>query len=216
MTLRSRPETGPGNRPGTRPATRRRGLVGALLATCAAGSLLSGCADGGSDSADGARPEFVRGKDGFDAVPVSDRTPAPAIDGRTTRGKNLDLDDYRGKVVVLNIWGSWCGPCDAEAPDFAKVARESRGKGVQFVGINTRDGSTAQAVAFEEQHKMPYPSLFDPAGKLMLRFPKGSVNPQLIPTTLVIDRQGRLAARAIGPVGAQQLRTALQPLTTTT
>ncbi|MFI9028953.1 TlpA family protein disulfide reductase [Streptomyces sp. NPDC053560] len=202
------------SRPGTRQAARGAApLPAVLLSACAAASVLSGCTDGGSDSAGNARPGFVSGKSGFDTVPVSDREPAPDIKGRTTQGKPLDIDDYKGKLVVLNIWGSWCGPCDAEAPDFAKVAGESRAKGVRFVGINTRDSNTAQARTFEEQHKMPYPSLFDPAGKLLVRFPKGSINPQFIPSTVVIDRQGRLAARAIGPVGAPQLRKMLKPLT---
>ncbi|MER7396837.1 TlpA disulfide reductase family protein [Streptomyces sp. NPDC000151] len=199
MTFRSRPFT--------RPATR--GLT-ALLAACAAALALTGCGD--KNSGGGSRAGFIKGQDGFDTVPAADRKPAPDIRGTTTRGKPLNIDDYRGKVVVLNIWGSWCGPCIAEAPHFAKVAEETRSKGVQFVGINTRDSSTSQAVGFEETHKMPYPSLFDPSGKLMLRFPKGSLNPQFLPSTIAIDRRGRTAARAIGPLGERQLREMLKPL----
>lgn len=181
-----------------------------LLTTCFAASMLGGC--GGGSSTEGSRSSFLQSKYSFDTVPVADRKAAPDISGKTTRGKRLSVDDYAGKVVVLNIWGSWCGPCVAEAPDFAKVARESERKGVQFVGINTRDGDVAQATAFEDRHKMPYPSLFDPSGKLMLRFPKGSINPQFLPTTVAIDRQGRVAARAIGPLGEDGLRKMIAPL----
>ncbi len=59
---------------------------------------------------------------------------------------------------------------------------------------------------------MPYPSLFDPTGKLMLRFPKGSLNPQAIPSTIAVDRQGKIAARSIGPLSEDELRKMLQPL----
>ncbi|POX41915.1 redoxin domain-containing protein [Streptomyces sp. Ru73] len=198
----------PRSRPGTRPAVR--GLT-ALLAACAAASTLSGCAD--EHSTGGSRAGTGTAGHGFDAFPAAERAPAPGIQGTTTRGTPLDVGDYKGKkAVVLNIWGSWCGPCDAEAPGFAKVAGESRSKGVQFVGINTRDSGTAQAIRFEEQHKLPFPSLFDPSGKLMLRIPKGSINPQFIPSTVVIDRRGRIAARAMGPLGEQQLREMLKPV----
>ncbi|WP_030615778.1 TlpA family protein disulfide reductase [Streptomyces sclerotialus] len=187
----------------------------ALRAACAAALMLSGCLSGCGDNDSGGSSQagFVKGDDGFDTVPVAARKPAPAIDGRTTHGDPLNIADYKGKVVVLNIWGSWCGPCIAEAPGFAEVAEENRSKGVQFVGINTRDSSTAQAISFEERHELPYPSLFDPSGKLMLRFPKGSLNPQFLPSTIVVDRHGRTAARAIGPLGEQQLRKMIQPLT---
>ncbi|MET9291588.1 TlpA disulfide reductase family protein [Streptomyces sp. NPDC003077] len=184
----------------------------AVIATgIALGALtLSACGDGTSGGS--SQTKFVQGKDGVDTVPVADRRPAPDISGDTLQGKPLKIADYKGKVVILNVWGSWCGPCIAEAANFSKVAKETEGKGVQFVGINTRDTEKTQATVFEEQHKVPYPSLYDPAGKLMLRFPKGSVNPQSIPSTIAVDRKGRIAARSIGPMTEDELRKMVTPL----
>ncbi|GAB7032650.1 TlpA disulfide reductase family protein [Streptomyces sp. NPDC021749] len=190
--------------------TRRRRII-LLAAGAAAASLsLSACGDGASGGS--AQTRFVQGKDGVDTVKKADRQPAPDLSGETTTGKQLDVADYKGKVVILNVWGSWCGPCIAEAPNFAKVAKETKDKGVQFIGINTRDSEKSQATSFEEEHKVPYPSLFDPTGRLMLRFPKGSLNPQSIPSTIAIDRHGKIAARSIGPLTEDELRSMVKPL----
>ena len=128
-------------------------------------------------------------------------------------GKPLELSDYKGKIVVLNVWGSWCAPCRAEAPNLAKVAKETEDKDVQFVGINTRDLDRANAKAFERNYGVEYPSFFDPSGKLILRFPKGSLSPQAIPSTLILDREGRIAVRALKELSEKELRSALDPLT---
>ncbi|MFD8546732.1 TlpA family protein disulfide reductase [Streptomyces sp. NPDC059649] len=190
--------------------TRRRRII-LLAAGAAAASLsLSACGDGASGGS--AQTRFVQGKDGVDTVKKADRRPAPDLSGESTTGKKLDVADYKGKVVILNIWGSWCGPCIAEAPNFAKVAKETKDQGVQFLGINTRDSQKSQATSFEEEHKVPYPSLFDPTGRLMLRFPKGSLNPQSIPSTIAIDRHGKIAARSIGPLTEDELRGMVKPL----
>lgn len=92
----------------------------------------------------------------------------------------------------MNVWGSWCPPCRAEAPHFAKVAKETKAKGVEFVGINTRDANKGPALAFEKDYEIGYPSLYDPVSKLIVNgFPKGSLNPQAIPSTIVLDREER-------------------------
>ncbi|MEU5213950.1 TlpA disulfide reductase family protein [Streptomyces sp. NPDC020742] len=192
----------------SRRTPRRLALFAAGAA--AASLTLSACGDGASGGS--AQTRFVPGKDGIATVKEADRQPAPELSGETTTGKKLDVGDYKGKVVILNVWGSWCGPCIAEADNFTKVARETQGKGVQFIGINTRDSEKSQATSFEEEHKVPYPSLFDPTGKLMLRFPKGSLNPQSIPSTIAVDRQGRIAARSIGPLTEDELRAMVKPL----
>ncbi|WP_328547310.1 TlpA disulfide reductase family protein [Streptomyces platensis] len=184
----------------------------ALLASGAAVAALtlSACGDGASGGS--AQTRFVQGKNGVDTVKKDQRQPAPELSGESTTGKKLDVADYKGKVVILNVWGSWCGPCIAEAPNFSKVANETKDKGVQFLGINTRDSEKSQATSFEEEHKVPYPSLFDPTGRLMLRFPKGSLNPQSIPSTIAIDRHGKIAARSIGPLAEDDLRKMVEPL----
>ncbi|MER6305079.1 TlpA disulfide reductase family protein [Streptomyces sp. NPDC001657] len=190
--------------------TRRRRILLFAAGAAAASLSLSACGDGASGGS--AQTRFVQGKDGVDTVKKADRQPAPDLSGETTTGKQLDVADYKGKVVILNVWGSWCGPCIAEAPNFAKVAKETKDKGVQFLGINTRDSQKSQATSFEEEHKVPYPSLFDPTGRLMLRFPKGSLNPQSIPSTIAIDRHGKIAARSIGPLTEDELRSMVKPL----
>ncbi|MFF3547253.1 TlpA family protein disulfide reductase [Streptomyces platensis] len=190
--------------------TSRRRVALLAAGTAVAALTLSACGDGASGGS--AQTRFVQGKNGVDTVKKDRRQPAPELSGESTTGKKLDVADYKGKVVILNVWGSWCGPCIAEAPNFAKVANETKDKGVQFLGINTRDSEKSQATSFEEEHKVPYPSLFDPTGRLMLRFPKGSLNPQSIPSTIAIDRHGKIAARSIGPLAEDDLRKMVEPL----
>ncbi|TLS42081.1 TlpA family protein disulfide reductase [Streptomyces montanus] len=173
--------------------------------------VLSACGSGGKSGGSG-NTGFVTGSDGIATVTKGDRTQAPDLSGKTIDGKQLDVADYKGKVVVLNVWGSWCGPCRLEAKNFVKVSEDVKDQGVQFVGINTRDTSTTPAVAFEKAHGVTYPSLYDPTGKLMLRFKKGTLNPQLIPSTLIIDREGKVAARALQALSEQKLRDMLKPV----
>lgn len=155
---------------------------------------------------------FVGGSGEINIVKVADRKPAPDISGKTVAGGQDSLAAYKGKVVVINIWGSWCTPCRAEAPNLVKVATADKAKGVQFLGINTRDLNVSNAARFDKRFKVPYPNLYDPYGKLILRFPKGSLNPQSLPATLVIDRQGRLAARALKPLSEDELHQLIDPL----
>ncbi|MEU0599307.1 TlpA disulfide reductase family protein [Streptomyces sp. NPDC006393] len=192
--------------------TRVRGRTTLLAAGTAALALaLSACGSGGTSGGSG-NTNFITGADGIATVKKGDRKPAPDLSGRTIDGKQLDITSYKGKVVVLNVWGSWCAPCRAEAPNLVKVAKDTAGKGVQFVGINTRDTSTQPALAFEKRYGVPFPSLYDPSGKLMLRFKKGTLNPQLIPTTIVVDRDGNIAARALQALSEEKLRKMLDPV----
>jgi thiol-disulfide isomerase/thioredoxin len=102
----------------------------------------------------------------------------------------------RGKPVVLNIWGSWCSPCRTEAPALEAAATQLAGK-ASFVGIDTRDG-VGQGQAFQRDHHITYPSVLDP-GTLLLAL-RGAVSAQSPPVTLVLDQQGRIAGRFVGPV----------------
>ncbi|MEU3945850.1 TlpA disulfide reductase family protein [Streptomyces sp. NPDC029526] len=185
----------------------------AVLATGAAVAalLVSACGSGGT-SGGGGDTNFVAGSDGVATVPEGKRTTAPELSGETLDGEQLDVADYRGKVVVLNVWGSWCNPCRAEAKHFAKVSRDYADQGVQFVGINTRDTSVGNARAFEKDFDVPYPSLYDPTGKLLLRFEKGTLNPQAIPSTLILDRKGGIAARTLSPLSEERLLKMLEPV----
>jgi peroxiredoxin len=152
------------------------------------------------------------GTDGISTAKKGERAEAPDLSGKTIDGGPLDVADYRGKVVVLNVWGSWCPPCRAEAPSFEKVFQDLKGQGVQFVGINTRDTSVTPARAFEKEQGVTFPSLYDPTGKLMLRFKKGTLNLQTIPSTLVLDREGGIAARSLAPLSEEKLRSMIAPV----
>ena len=124
------------------------------------------------------------------------RPQAPAVSGTTVTGAHLSLASYRGDTIVLNFWGSWCAPCRAEAPALSSLARQLHGKHVQFVGVDIRDEPDA-ALAFMQNFNVSYPSLNDPNDEIALEF-HDTVPPAAIPTTLVIDRDGRIAARIFG------------------
>lgn len=141
--------------------------------------------------------------------PVDDREPAPALSGRTLGGEDLDLSTLRGQVVVLNFWASWCAPCIAEARNLNSVFAQTKALGVAFVGIDIKDDRT-KAQAFERKHQVAYPSLFDPEGRLLLKF--AGKAPQQPPTTLILDREGRVAARFLSAVTMTQLLGPVQVL----
>ncbi|MFE4638340.1 TlpA family protein disulfide reductase [Streptomyces sp. NPDC056773] len=196
-------------------STSGRALL--LTAVTLAGALtLTACTDGdgGSKSSGSAGGNYVTGTSGISTVAKADRVDAPKLDGETVAGGTLDTTTLKGKVVVLNVWGSWCPPCRAEAPSFAKVAKEmeAAGQPVAFVGINTRDNTKQNAASFEESFKITYPSLFDPDGKLMLRFPKGTLNPNAIPSTIVLDKDGKIASRTLAALSEEKLRSMIDPL----
>ncbi|MER8011391.1 TlpA disulfide reductase family protein [Streptomyces sp. NPDC094149] len=194
------------------PLRSNRSRATLLAATAAAAALtLSACSSGGT-SGGGGDTNFVMGKDGISTVKKGERSAAPDLSGKTIDGSSLDVASYKGKVVVLNLWGSWCAPCRAEAPNLEKVSRDLKAKDVQFVGINTRDAQIANARAFEKQYGVSFPSLYDPTGKLMLRFKKGTLNPQAIPSTLVLDRRGKIAARSLAALSEDKLRAMIDPV----
>ena len=192
-------------------STRVRRRAALTVGAAVAALLVSACGSGGT-SGGGGNTNFVTGTDGIATAAKGERAPAPELSGKTVAGKTLDVADYKGKVVVLNVWGSWCNPCRAEAKYFAKVSKEYAGKGVQFVGINTRDTNLKSAAAFEEDFGISYPSLYDPTGKLMLRFERGTLNPQTVPSTLVLDRDGKIAARSLSALSEERLLKMLKPV----
>ncbi|MFE0451045.1 TlpA family protein disulfide reductase [Streptomyces sp. NPDC058914] len=189
--------------------SRRAALTTAGAAVAAL--LVSACTSGGI-SGGGGDTKFVMGTDGISTVEKGERDAAPELSGRTIDDKQLAVSSYKGKVVVLNVWGSWCAPCRAEAANFQKVYADLKGKGVQFVGINVADPQVRSALAFEKQYGVTYPSLYDPSSKLMLRFEKGTLNPQAIPSTLVLDREGRIAARSLAALSEEKLRSMIAPV----
>jgi thiol-disulfide isomerase/thioredoxin len=173
-------------------------LLVAVLATACTGDL-------GTENPSGNDP-VPRTLDNAVFRPV-DRDPAPSLSGTTLEGKPLDIGSLTGKVVVVNFWASWCAPCLAEARNLNEVYAQTHALGVEFVGVDIKD-ERSKAKAFQRVKKVPYPSLFDEDGVLLLKF-RGQA-PQNPPTTLVLDRQGRVAARFVQGVTVGQLLAPVQ------
>lgn len=164
-----------------------------IALTCLLLSLgaLTGCSSGGLSKAN--ENAFVSGNGVAVFLKPADRKPAPDLLGPTLSGTSLKI--AKNQVVVLNVWASWCSPCRAEAPLLADFARNLAGN-VQFVGVVTRD-NLSSASAFVNRFKIPYPNFTDDS--LLAEF-RGSLLPNAIPTTLIIDAQNRVAVRISGEV----------------
>lgn len=185
-----------------------RGSAGLAAALLVAGAVVAGC--GPAADATGGQAGFV---DSFGApvlLPADSRVAAPSVTATTFDGRSFDLGAYKGKVVVFNVWGSWCSPCRAEAPALSQVAAELAPKGVQFVGINTKDKLSA-AEAFVRNFDIKYPNFEDQDGQIILSF-RGALPPNGIPTTLMIDKQGRVAGRLGSVTDRGRLRDMLNQL----
>lgn len=148
------------------------------------------CSNGGTMGTN--EQSFIAGNGVATFIPQADRKAAPAISGPTLDGGSFTAST--GKVLVLNVWASWCSPCRAEAPALQELSINH--PEVQFLGVLTRDSLVA-ARAFVERFGIQYPSLVDDA--ILLKF-HGQLTPNAIPTTLIIDTQGRIAARVSGEV----------------
>jgi thiol-disulfide isomerase/thioredoxin len=192
----------PGSARPVRPARwvgLRLGRRAAIVALSVAGALaVTGCAGGGiaQNTPLSNGQSFVSGSGGTTVFRAGTGPLAPAVTGTALSGAKLSLTAYHGHVVVMNFWGSWCPPCRAEAPALAQLARTLAPSGVRFIGVDIRD-SPVNAGAFMRDFGIQYPSLNDPADEIALDF-RSTVPPAAIPTTLVIARSGRVAARVIG------------------
>ena len=200
------------------PARRRPRRLAQITAAAAAALTLAataGCATTSDDTVTrtggrdlNAAGDGYIGGNSLTLVPPDDRKPAPVAEGKSLDGDPISTDGYPGKVVVINVWGSWCGPCRAEADDLAEASKETADIAA-FVGINVRDAQPEQAQAFARAFKVPYPSIFDPDARQLLKF-SGTLPASGIPSTLVIDTDGRIAARIVGEVSKTTLVTLVQ------
>ena len=170
--------------------------------------LLTGCAGGDDAVAQGGSFEFVSpgGKTDIFYDPPESRSRPGKISGPelTDPSKTVSLDDFAGKVVVINVWGQWCGPCRAEMPELQKAYDETRRLGVEFLGIDVRDNNRDAAVDFVVDRKVTFPSIYDPAMRTMIAF-GGRYPTTVIPSTVVLDREHRVAAVFLRDLLAEDL-----------
>jgi thiol-disulfide isomerase/thioredoxin len=176
---------------------RRTTLAVVVVAVAAAVVAAVALAGGGGK---GLAPEAATGQvepvsSGVAVLPEGERPPLPAFAGRTLDGRQLDLASLRGRPLVLNFWASWCGPCRAEQRGLELAARTLAGREVRVIGINIRDDKGA-ATSYVEEFGVGYPSIFDRPAVLSARL--GALGPPAPPYTLVVDAQGRVAARVFG------------------
>jgi thiol-disulfide isomerase/thioredoxin len=170
-------------------------------AALAAMLMLAACAGTGADEQTPSAgqvgyPDVARN---LTRVPPDQRTELPTVSGPALgSNQTISTQNFRGKVVVINVWGSWCPPCRKEAPDLQGASVQTKDI-AQFVGITSKDYDPAPAEAFVRSFKITYPSIYDPTGKVLLAF-AGELPPSAIPSTMIIDRQGRLAVRVLSEV----------------
>ncbi|WP_254780945.1 TlpA disulfide reductase family protein [Modestobacter sp. DSM 44400] len=186
---------------------RSPGVRRALLVLAALGAL-AGCTTGAGavDVANGGEFRFVAGTPAGKVIPAGERAAAPAFSGTLLDGGDFDSSSLAGDVAVLNFWGSWCAPCRVETPQFQEVYADVQDDGVQFLGLNVKDVQQL-ATAFVESKGVTFPSLFDPKGEVALAFRDYPAT--AIPSTIVLDREGRVAAVYTGEVQQDDLRAVL-------
>ncbi|MHB1065480.1 MAG: TlpA family protein disulfide reductase [Georgenia sp.] len=174
--------------------------VAAALAVLA----LAACAPGGTSNASVADSGYVAGDGSFATWSVTERGEPVALTGTTYDGGTVDVADWRDAVVVLNFWYAACPPCRAEAPDLRAVAEDYADDGVRLLGVNPRD-DVGTAQAFERTFEVPYPSVHDESAAAVAAL-EGLVPLQAMPSTVVLDGEGRVAARILGQIEPAVLR----------
>jgi thiol-disulfide isomerase/thioredoxin len=191
-------------------ATRRTVLKTGLAAVAAL--AVAGCStDGGIPSSGGGGGDFdfTAATPAGELIPAESRQTAPAFAGELLDGSDFASSSLAGQIVVVNFWGSWCAPCRVESPEFQAVSTDVADAGVSFLGVAVRD-QRQLAQAFTDDFAITYPSLFDPSGEIALTFRGFPAN--VVPTTILIDRDNRVAGVYVSAVAEEDLRAILQEL----
>ncbi len=184
----------------------------AFVATAVAG-LLVGCSSGDDAVAQGGTFEFVApgGKTDIYYDPPDHRGRPGRVSGPDLMdpSRTISVDDFPGKVVVVNVWGQWCGPCRAEVTQLQRVYNATRADGVTLLGIDVRDNNRQAAQDFVKDRNVTFPSIYDPAMRTMIAF-GGKYPTTVIPSTLVLDRSHRVAAVFLRELLAEDLQPVVQ------
>lgn len=188
-----------------------RGLRFAAPTLAVLVALLAGCSTGSDavDVSNGGEFRFVAGTPDGEVIDEGDRASAPAFTGELLDGTDFDSSSLSGDIVVINFWGSWCAPCRVETPEFQEVYADVSADEVSFLGINVRDDRQL-AQAFLDDNAITYPSVFDPRSEIALAFRDYPAN--AIPSTIVLDRDGRVAAVYVAVVDGDELRRVIETL----
>ena len=160
--------------------------------------LLSACATPNASIQNSGEAGFISGDGTATFLKVEERNSAPELIALDFNGNTIDLKDYQNKVVVLNVWGSWCGPCRKEARELQELYLKNKDSGVEFIGINIRD-SRVSAEKFLANFGITYPNIYDRDGVKLLGF-KDTLPANAIPSTVLVDKDGKVAARQLGPI----------------
>lgn len=183
----------------TRHRTRTLTALGALALSAAL--VLSGCAGDplAEKFGNGGANNYLSTDGTVLEIPAENRSDAPVFEGTTDAGLTVSNADYAGTVLVVNFWYAACGPCRAEAPDLEALHLKHKDAGVAFLGVNTLDQPDT-ALAFARKFSVTYPSVMDgDTGEVRLAF-SGQASPSAVPTTLVLDKEGRVAVRFLGQI----------------
>jgi thiol-disulfide isomerase/thioredoxin len=168
------------------------------VAVLAAAGTVAGCSSGTGGSSSVGSVEVAPG---IAQINPADRTAAPQLSGTTIAGQPYSTS-YQGHITVINVWGSWCTACREEAPSFSEAAKKYASKDVRFLGIDTLDND-ASAQSYDSRFGITYPSLTDPDQLLVLDLK--ALVPSEPPSTLIVDRSGKVAVRAIGGITEPEL-----------
>jgi thiol-disulfide isomerase/thioredoxin len=190
--------------------TKIRAALGAVVACVAGVSLLTACTGTNAvDQGTGAY-RFVSANSSGSLIAAKDRHKVGVVSGSLLNGGTFTLSQDLGKVTVINFWATWCGPCKTETPQFDSVYRQYKSRGVTFVGVDTKEGDKDAPRAFVKDNNISYPIVFDEIGQTAVEL--GKIPSQSLPFTVLVDKQGRIAAVYIAKLEPKDLEPVLTKL----
>lgn len=184
--------------------------VGVVVSLVMIFATVTGCASDplAEQYRQGTNKQYIAGDGTVTEVAAENRGEALTFTGTSETGAVISVRDYRGRVLVVNFWYAACAPCRAEAPALQQLNEKFHQDGVAFLGVNVRD-QPETALSFAQSFELTYPSIIDSEGAVQLSF-SGNIAANAVPTTVVIDHQGRVAARILGRVEPSILSTLIR------